>query len=177
MKTIKKMKKYLFKENNKEKNFLFYILLKENLKYCFKFILFLNFSLFIFLYNIYLLKNLKISSNLKTPKKKSLKKNNPNILKKQYKEFIANLPLYNHTHIRSKKIFWLWFQGERNASNISKACLNSIFRNCKSHEIILINQKNMNQYVHFPFFILNKLKNNSFSITHFSDLLRLELLP
>ena len=34
----------------------------------------------------------------------------------------------------------------------------------------------MNKYVHFPSFILNKLKKKCFSITHFSDLLRLELL-
>ena len=169
---ITKMKKYLFKEINKKKKFFYCFVLKKNSKHYLKYILLLSFSIFIILHNNGLLKNLKISNYLKT----EFKENNPNALKEQYKDFIVNLPCYNHTHMRSKKIFWLWFQGERTAPNISKACLNSIFRNCKSHEIIVINQNNMDMYVHFPYFILNKFKSNSFSIIHFSDLLRLELL-
>ena len=34
----------------------------------------------------------------------------------------------------------------------------------------------MNKYIHFPFYILEKYKNHNISPTHFSDLLRLELL-
>jgi hypothetical protein len=123
------------------------------------------------------LTNQKISSNYKVVReKKKIIKNDPNSIIKNYKEFIMELPNYNHTHMRSKKIFWCWLQGERNAPNISKACLNSVFRNCKSHEIILINLNNMNKYVHFPSFILQKLKKKCISMAHFSDLLRLELL-
>ena len=130
------------------------------------------------LYNIYQSKNNpKKSNNIKIVQiEKILKYKNPKLLKKKYEEFIMNLPHYNHTHNRSKKIFWFWFQGERSTSIISKICLNSVLRNCKSHEIILINKTNMNKYVHFPCFILNKLKRKFFSITHFSDILRLELL-
>jgi hypothetical protein len=103
-------------------------------------------------------------------------RNNPNILIKKFNPFFIELPHYDHTHIRSKKIFWLWFEGKKKAPNISKACLNSIYRYCKSHEIIIINKKNISKYVHFPPFIINKIKKNCITITHFSDLLRLELL-
>ena len=138
--------------------------------------MFFVFSIII-LHSIYDLKKLKISGNLKVVQiKKELKKKNPNLLIKKYKEFLMNLPHYNHSNMRSKKIFWFWFQGEKNASNLVKVCLNSVFRNCKSHEINIINKKNVNEYVHFPHFIINKLKKKSISITHFSDLLRLELL-
>lgn len=93
-----------------------------------------------------------------------------------YNHFIQEEPIYNHTHQKTKKIFWCWFQGEEKAPEISKACLNSIMKYCKNHEIIIINEKNIIKYAHFPPFILNKFKNKMFSKTHFSDLLRLELL-
>ena len=73
-------------------------------------------------------------------------------------------------------IFWCWLQGLNNISIISKACLNSIFRYCKSHEIHIINEKNIHKYVRFPSFIINKYKNKCISKAHFADLLRLELL-
>jgi hypothetical protein len=121
--------------------------------------------------------NQKLFNNLHIIQKNLIMiRNNPNILIKKYNQFFIELPHYNHTHIRSKKIFWFWFQGEKKAPNLSKACLKSIFKYCKSHEIIIINKKNINKYAHFPPFILNKLKKNYISITHFSDLLRLELL-
>ena len=41
---------------------------------------------------------------------------------------------------------------------------------------IIINETNFNEYIKMPYYIINKYKNNTFSKTHFSDLLRLELL-
>ena len=94
----------------------------------------------------------------------------------KYKKFFNELPTYKHTHNISNKIFWCWLQGMKEAPPITKACLNSIKRNCKKHEIIIITKNNMNQYVHFPDYILKKFKNNIIPTTQFSDLLRLELL-
>lgn len=159
------IKKFIFKKNTKEK------------KYFFKFLLFLILTTYIILEKLNKLTTLKITSNYKVVRtKKKIISNDPSSIIENYKEFIMELPSYNHTHKRSKKIFWCWLQGERNAPNISKACLNSVFRNCKSHEIILINLNNMNKYVHFPSFILKKLKKKCISMAHFADLLRLELL-
>jgi len=172
---LTKINKYLFHDNYKDKNFFNCIILKKYLIVIFK----LNILLYFFRFIIfqYKLKNQKITYNLKgiKNKKKNIRKN-PKLLFIKYKHFIEELPYYNHSHLISKKIFWCWFQGEKNAPNISKACLNSFFRFCKSHEIIIIRENNINQYVHFPPFIINKLKKKCFTNTHFSDLLRLELL-
>lgn len=94
----------------------------------------------------------------------------------KYKSFIKELPIYNHTHYLSNKIFWCWFQGREKAPNLIKACFNSVKRNCKEHEIIIITKKNIHQYVHIPSYILKKVQKKNISLTHFSDLLRLELI-
>ena len=54
--------------------------------------------------------------------------------------------------------------------------MNSVKKNSNGHNIIIINQTNLNKYVKFPSYILEKYNKNIFSNTHFSDLLRLELL-
>ena len=110
---------------------------------------------------------------------KSLKKkqytNEKNFYLK-YNYFLSILPEYNHTHEFSKNIFWFWFQTLENAPLLVQACLNSIKKNNKNHEIIIINKNNINKYVHFPSYILKRLHNKCLDLTHFSDLLRLELL-
>ena len=68
----------------------------------------------------------------------------------EFKEFFNEIPTYNHSHKTSNYIFWCWFEGENQAPQLSKACLNSIRKNCKNHEIIIITEENMNKYVHFP---------------------------
>lgn len=94
----------------------------------------------------------------------------------RYDFILQNLPSYNHTHIYNNTIFWCWLQGKIDKP-ILNACLNSIKRNIKGNLIItIINKKNINQYVHFPRYILQKFNNHSISNAHFSDLLRLELL-
>ena len=90
--------------------------------------------------------------------------------------FLSELPIYNHTHKKSNRIFWLWLQGEKKAPKIIKACLNSIKRNCQNHEIIIIKKSNMNKYIHIPPYILQKFEKKIISPIHFSDILRLELL-
>jgi len=98
-----------------------------------------------------------------------------NNYKNRYDFILQNLPSYNHTHIYNNTIFWCWLQGKIDKPIIN-ACLNSIKRNIKGNLIIIINKKNINQYVHFPRYILQKFNNHSISNAHFADLLRLELL-
>ena len=99
-----------------------------------------------------------------------------NSLKQRFYHFFDELLQYNHTHLYSNKIFWCWLQGKENAPKLSKVCLNSLIINCKKHEIIIITEKNMNQYIHFPPYILQMYKNKYIPKAQFSDLLRLELL-
>ena len=127
-------------------------------------------KIFLFIGFTFLIKEKKIP--LKLDKENDLNSNNN---KNRYDFILQNLPIYNHTHIYNNTIYWCWLQ-EKIDIPILNACLNSVIRNNKGNKIVVINKNNIHQYVHFPLYILNKLNNNSMSNTHFSDLLRLELL-
>lgn len=79
-------------------------------------------------------------------------------------------------HTESSKVWICWFQGMENAPEIVKICYESVKKNLSSMDIILITEKNMEDYVMFPDYIRNKWKNGSITYTHLTDLLRLELL-
>ena len=98
-----------------------------------------------------------------------------NNYKNRYDLILQNLPSYNHTHIYNNTIFWCWLQGKID-DPIVKASLNSIIKNNKGNEIVIINKKNLAQYVHIPKYILQKFNNHYISKAHFADLIRLELL-
>ena len=95
---------------------------------------------------------------------------------KYYKKYIDNIPFYQHSHVYTNNIYWCWLQGRDNAPKLYQTTFNSVKNNCHKHNIIIINQTNINEYVKFPSYIIEKYKNNMITNTHFSDLLRLELL-
>ncbi|MBR4246583.1 MAG: capsular polysaccharide synthesis protein [Treponema sp.] len=98
-------------------------------------------------------------------------------LKQKYKNFLKNYnPQTVPKHEYSDKIWWCWLQGEKNAPDLCKACLNSIRSNCPENEVIVITEDNYSDYVSFPDFIIKKYQKGFISRTHFSDLLRLQLL-
>ena len=98
-------------------------------------------------------------------------------LKQKYKSFLKNYqPKTFSNHEYSNKIWWCWLQGEENAPDLCKAGLKSIRNNCPEKEIIVITENNYSDYVSFPDFIIEKYQKGFISKTHFSDLLRLQLL-
>lgn len=98
-------------------------------------------------------------------------------LKAKYKRFLANYKrIENKTHEYSDYVWWCWLQGEENAPDLCKACLRSIRTECPEKEIIVITENNYSDYVSFPDFIIEKYQKGLISKTHFSDLLRLQLL-
>lgn len=111
-----------------------------------------------------------------------LKKVNKNwiiysFLKCKYSGFLKKYKtIINTNHEYSDYVWWCWFQGEENAPDIVKACLESVRRNMPDKKIIVITESNMWDYVSMPDFIKEKYKKGIISRTHFSDLLRLELL-
>ena len=74
------------------------------------------------------------------------------------------------------KIWICWWQGIDNAPEIVKACVDSIRRNAGKCQIILITEDNYKDYVSFPDWVEKKRKAARFSRTHFSDLLRMNIL-
>lgn len=112
---------------------------------------------------------LRLATQLKT-KKKLYKKYN-NLLIEFDKKYDKKL-----THESSNKVWICWFQGIENAPEIVKKCYESIQKNLGDREIILITEKNMQDYVQFPNYIIEKWNKGIITNTHMTDLLRLELL-
>ena len=111
---------------------------------------------------------LRLSVALKTKEKLAKKyKNKLDAFERTYKE----LP-----HERTNKVWVCWFQGMENAPEVVKKCYQSLKENLRDREIVLITADNMQRYVVFPDFIMEKWKAGSITDTHMTDLLRLELL-
>ncbi len=67
-------------------------------------------------------------------------------------------------------------QGEDNAPPICKACLNSLKKFYPDYQINVVTLQNINSFANFPHYVIEKLNAGKISPTHFSDILRLELL-
>lgn len=79
--------------------------------------------------------------------------------------FVANAPI------------WLfWWQGEENMPELVKKCKKSVLTNRGKHPVILITKDNFFHYVNLPDHIIQKLHNNAITLTHFSDILRVNLI-
>ena len=111
---------------------------------------------------------LRLSTALKTKQK----------LEKKYgwklKEFDRNY--VDKEHIVSNKIWICWFQGMENAPNLVQKCYKSVEDNNPDKEVIVITTENIENYVTFPNYIIDKWKKGIITHTHMTDLLRLELL-
>ena len=76
------------------------------------------------------------------------------------------------------KIIWqFWFQGAHNVPALVQKCFDSVREQMGGeYQIIILDENNLNDYINFPPFILQKLKEGTLSKTFFSDLLRVCLL-
>lgn len=101
-----------------------------------------------------------------------------NKLAKRYKKTLINFDKNFNDKIEHKscnKIWFCWFQGLENAPDIVKECYKSLKDNL-DRKIVVLTDENIKEYVDFPDYILKKYKKGIITKTHFSDLLRLELL-
>ncbi len=71
-------------------------------------------------------------------------------------------------------IWWCWLQGEDSAPPVAKACLKSLEK--LDRTIHILDKDNLSGYVTMPEYIVEKWKAGVIDNTHFSDLVRLELL-
>ncbi len=74
------------------------------------------------------------------------------------------------------KVWMCWWQGEDKAPEIVRACIDSVRKNAGGHEVVVITDENVHQYVHIPKWVFDKVSDGVMSRTHLSDLLRLSLL-
>ena len=78
---------------------------------------------------------------------------------------------------QERKVVWLfWWQGEEEMPALVKKCIASVHKNFMSWEVVLLTSNNYLDYVSFPDYINEKFEKRIITLTHFSDLLRLELL-
>ena len=101
-------------------------------------------------------------------------------LKRKYKkiaaEFKTNEEKKDLKQVESNIIWICWFQGIENAPAVVRACFNSVKHFFPDKKIIVITSENINSYVKFPDFIIDRYRKGIISNTAFSDLVRLELL-
>lgn len=76
-----------------------------------------------------------------------------------------------------KKNIWVfWWQGADNMPDIVKKCVDSIQRHDTGHKVVLLTKYNIKRYTHLPNYIYEKLNQKKITLTHFSDILRFNLL-
>lgn len=101
-------------------------------------------------------------------------------LKKKFendlRQIVYEFPNEQSFDLAEKQVWICWLQGIENAPQIVKDCYASVCYWMKDWKITVITLDNMNEYVQFPDFIIDKWKKGIISNTHLSDLLRLELL-
>lgn len=103
-------------------------------------------------------------------------------LRKRYKGFVEEYKVLNGyknsvSHRKqSNKIWVCWLQEIENAPLVVQRCFESLNKYLADREIIVITDENYSKYVDFPSYIAEKFKSGVITRTHFSDLLRLELL-
>lgn len=102
-------------------------------------------------------------------------------LRKQYRRYVQEYmakceksapQAYRHSHT----IWVCWMQGMDQAPELVQCCYRSLQRHLADRKIVLITEENYRDFVEFPAYIEEKYKKGAISRTHFSDLLRLELL-
>lgn len=100
-----------------------------------------------------------------------------NFLSAKYADFIKGYTNEKTKAGINKKIIWCcWWQGEYNAPNLVKICINSIKKNACGYKVVIIDKTNYNKYISLPKNIIDKVENKKISITHLSDIIRMALL-
>ena len=99
-------------------------------------------------------------------------------LRKKYRKTIAQFQseYQPQPRNRSDKVWVCWLQGMENAPELVQTCYQSLRENLTDRQIILLTEENYKDFVTFPDYIQEKIDSGVISKTHFSDLLRLELL-
>ena len=70
---------------------------------------------------------------------------------------------------KKSKIFVLWFQGEKNAPQLVKMCIDSMRKNSNGHEIVVLDRENLDKWVDYDPGVKKKCKNQEFSMQLESD--------
>ena len=69
-----------------------------------------------------------------------------------------------------------WWDGEETMPPLVKACYKSILKHAGTHPVLLITKYNFKNFVSIPEYIMEKVNSGLMTVTHFSNILRANLL-
>ena len=84
-------------------------------------------------------------------------------------EAVKQLPEKNY-------IWIMWWQGEQNAPDLVKMCINSIRENANGAEVVVITKHNYQEYADIPSYIIQKHEKGFISFAQLSDIMRVFLI-
>lgn len=95
-------------------------------------------------------------------------------LEKKYKKYIDKTIVSDKES--SDYVFTCWLQGEENAPELVKKCIESMRKHFKDKKLIVITEENLKDYTNLPDFIYKKWKDGIIPHAQFSDIVRTNLL-
>ena len=105
------------------------------------------------------------------------------ILQYLYKRYIGIINQFTgretkpESAIEPGSTIWVcWWDGEEAMPDLVKTCYRSIRQYAGTHPVQLITKHNFSEYISIPEYILNKVNNGIMTVTHFSNILRANLL-
>ena len=75
------------------------------------------------------------------------------------------------TDVPNEPIWVLWYQGIEKAPDIVRCCVESIKEYSNGHQVIVLSEDNLHEYIELPDFIMEKFKKGYITRTHLSDLI------
>lgn len=77
-----------------------------------------------------------------------------------------------------RKVWTLWWQGEEDAPELIKVCIDSQRKafSALGADYIVLTKENWERYISLPRYILDKVDSGAITLTHLSDIIRAELL-
>lgn len=83
-----------------------------------------------------------------------------------------------YTNIKQDCTIWMfWWQGiNEDTPKTVINCLKTIEKNKGEHKVVVITKDNITEYLKLPKYYYEKLEKGCFTLTHFSDIIRIELL-
>lgn len=99
-------------------------------------------------------------------------------LEPRFKQSLIDLPKNNYQgDSKASQIIWFfWWQGKQNMPLLVQKCYDSVCRQSGKYRVILVTKFNIHKYVTLPEYIYSKLAKGSITYTHFSDIVRFNLL-
>lgn len=95
---------------------------------------------------------------------------------KKYAKAVINDKTCPRVRPKDYQIYFCWLQGEANLPPIIRCCYNSLRQNAGRYKIVFIDEQNFSKYVDIAPHIMDKFRAGKITRTHFSDILRINLL-